>query len=43
MTFESIHDIAYPIKALQKMREMLASRGTVLVCDVKMRRTWGEK
>ena len=43
MTFESIHDIAYPIKALQKMREMLASRGTVLVGDVKMKDVLEEK
>jgi len=43
MTFESVHDIAYPIKALQEMREMLASRGTVLVGDVKMKDVLGRK
>jgi 2-polyprenyl-3-methyl-5-hydroxy-6-metoxy-1,4-benzoquinol methylase len=43
MTFESVHDIAYPIKALQKMREMLGSHGTVLVGDVKMKDVLGEK
>ena len=29
MTFESVHDIAYPIKALEKMREILAPGGNV--------------
>ena len=37
MTFESVHDIAYPIKALEKMREILARGGGVLVGDVKMK------
>jgi ubiquinone/menaquinone biosynthesis C-methylase UbiE len=36
MTFESIHDIAYPIEALRKMKEMVSTNGTVLVGDVKM-------
>ena len=43
MTFESVHDIAYPIKALEKMRDMLAPRGSVLVGDVKMKEVLGEK
>jgi ubiquinone/menaquinone biosynthesis C-methylase UbiE len=43
MTFESVHDIAYPIKALEKMREILAPRGSVLVGDVKMKEVLEEK
>jgi ubiquinone/menaquinone biosynthesis C-methylase UbiE len=43
MTFESVHDIAYPIKALEKMREILAPRGIVLVGDVKMKEVLEEK
>ena len=43
MTFESVHDIAYPIKALQKMREILAPGGSVLVGDVKMKEALKEK
>jgi hypothetical protein len=43
MTFESVHDIAYPIRALQKMRETLAPRGTLLVGDVKMKEVLKEK
>jgi ubiquinone/menaquinone biosynthesis C-methylase UbiE len=37
MTFESIHDIAYPIEALRKMKEMVSTNGAVLVGDVKMK------
>lgn len=36
MTFESIHDIAYPIEALRKMKEIVSTDGAVLVGDVKM-------
>jgi 2-polyprenyl-3-methyl-5-hydroxy-6-metoxy-1,4-benzoquinol methylase len=36
MTFESIHDMAYPIDALQKMKQMVSADGSVLVGDVKM-------
>ena len=43
MTFESVHDIAYPIKALEKMREILAPGGSVLVGDVKMKEVLREK
>src|SRR5215210_2477788 len=43
MTFESVHDIAYPIKALEKMREIIAPRGSVLVGDVKMKEVLREK
>jgi SAM-dependent methyltransferase len=31
--FEVIHDMAYPVKALQRMREMLAPGGVVLIGD----------
>jgi SAM-dependent methyltransferase len=31
--FECIHDMAYPVKALRRMREILAPDGTVLVAD----------
>ena len=37
MTFESIHDMAYPIEALRKMKEMVSTNGAVLVADVKMK------
>ena len=36
MTFESIHDMPYPIESLRKIREMLSPQGVVLVADVKM-------
>jgi 2-polyprenyl-3-methyl-5-hydroxy-6-metoxy-1,4-benzoquinol methylase len=36
MTFESIHDMAYPVEALRKMKEMISKDGAVLVADVKM-------
>ena len=37
MTFESIHDMAYPIEALRKMKELVSTDGgAVLVGDVKM-------
>ena len=37
MTFESIHDMAYPIEALRKMKEIVSTNGAVLVSDVKMK------
>src|SRR5687767_11715288 len=36
MTFESIHDMAYPIEALRKMKEIVSRDGAVIVGDVKM-------
>jgi len=36
ITFESIHDMAYPIQALRKMKEVVSPNGAVLVGDVKM-------
>src|SRR5919107_4087923 len=36
ITFESIHDMAYPIQALRKMKEVVSPNGVVLVGDVKM-------
>jgi 2-polyprenyl-3-methyl-5-hydroxy-6-metoxy-1,4-benzoquinol methylase len=43
MTFESIHDMAYPIDALRKLKEMVAENGAVLVGDVKMKEKVEEK
>ncbi|HZA68704.1 MAG TPA: methyltransferase domain-containing protein, partial [Nitrososphaeraceae archaeon] len=43
MTFESVHDIAYPIDALRKMKEMVSENGAVLVGDVKMKEKVEEK
>ena len=43
MTFESIHDMPYPIESLRKIKEMLSSRGVVLVADVKMNEKLEEK
>jgi ubiquinone/menaquinone biosynthesis C-methylase UbiE len=37
MTFESIHDMPYPIEALRKMKDMLSTNGAILVGDVKMK------
>ena len=37
MTFESIHDMTYPIEALRKMKEIVSTNGAVLVSDVKMK------
>jgi 2-polyprenyl-3-methyl-5-hydroxy-6-metoxy-1,4-benzoquinol methylase len=31
--FECIHDMAYPVKALSKMKEMVSSDGAVLISD----------
>ncbi len=43
MTFESIHDMAYPVEALRKIREMLSPKGVVFVGDVKMKEALTEK
>jgi ubiquinone/menaquinone biosynthesis C-methylase UbiE len=43
MTFESVHDMAYPIDALRKMRDMVSANGAVLVGDVKMKDKLEEK
>jgi 2-polyprenyl-3-methyl-5-hydroxy-6-metoxy-1,4-benzoquinol methylase len=43
MTFETVHDMAYPVEALRKMKEMLCQDGTLLVADVKMGDTLQEK
>jgi len=43
MTFESVHDIAYPVEALRKIREMLSPKGVVFVGDVKMKEALTEK
>lgn len=37
MTFESVHDMAYPIDALRKMKDMVSENGAILVGDVKMK------
>ena len=37
MTFESIHDMPYPIEALQKMRNVVSMNGVVLIGDVRMK------
>lgn len=36
MTFETIHDLAYPVEALKKMRKLVSKDGFVLIGDVKM-------
>jgi 2-polyprenyl-3-methyl-5-hydroxy-6-metoxy-1,4-benzoquinol methylase len=36
MSFESIHDMAYPVEALRKMKEMISEDGAILIADVKM-------
>ncbi|MGE5634235.1 MAG: class I SAM-dependent methyltransferase [Deltaproteobacteria bacterium] len=43
MTFESVHDMPYPIESLQKIKEMLSPQGVVLVADVKMQETLEKK
>ena len=43
MTFESVHDMAYPVDALRKMKEMVSANGAVLVSDVKMKDKLEEK
>jgi hypothetical protein len=45
MTFESIHDMAYPIEALRNMKDMVSeNNGVVLVGeDVKMKDNLEEK
>jgi hypothetical protein len=39
MTFESIHDMPYPIEALQKMRDVVSPDGAMLIGDVSMKET----
>jgi 2-polyprenyl-3-methyl-5-hydroxy-6-metoxy-1,4-benzoquinol methylase len=43
MTFESVHDMAYPIEALRRMKDMVSANGAVLVSDVKMKDKVEEK
>ncbi len=43
MTFESVHDMAYPIEALRRMKDMVSAKGAVLVGDVKMKDKLEEK
>jgi 2-polyprenyl-3-methyl-5-hydroxy-6-metoxy-1,4-benzoquinol methylase len=43
MTFESIHDMPYPIESLRKIKERLSNQGIVLVADVKMQETIEKK
>jgi hypothetical protein len=43
MTFESVHDMAYPIEALRRMKDMISANGAVLVGDVKMKDKLEEK
>jgi 2-polyprenyl-3-methyl-5-hydroxy-6-metoxy-1,4-benzoquinol methylase len=43
MTFESVHDMAYPIDALRKMKDVVAENGAVLVSDVKIKDKLEEK
>jgi ubiquinone/menaquinone biosynthesis C-methylase UbiE len=43
MTFESIHDMPYPIEALQKMRDVVSPDGAILIGDVSMKDRLEEK
>jgi hypothetical protein len=43
MTFESVHDMAYPIEALRRMKDMVSANDAVLVGDVKMKDNWRRK
>lgn len=43
MTFESIHDMPYPIEALQKMRDIVSIDGAILIGDVSMKEKLEEK
>lgn len=43
MTFESIHDMPYPIEALQKMRDVVSTDGALLIGDVSMKEKLEEK
>jgi len=36
LSFESIHDMAYPVEALRKMKEMISEDSAILIADVKM-------
>jgi len=43
ITFESIHDMPYPIEALQKMRDVISIDGAILIGDVSMKERLEEK
>lgn len=43
MTFESIHDMPYPVEALRKMSDIVSSDGAVLIGDVSMKDKLEEK
>ena len=43
ITFESIHDMPYPIEALQKMSDVVSMNGAVLIGDVSMKDKLEEK
>ena len=43
MTFESIHDMPYPVEALQKMRDFVSVNGAILIGDVSMKDKLEEK
>jgi 2-polyprenyl-3-methyl-5-hydroxy-6-metoxy-1,4-benzoquinol methylase len=43
MCFESIHDMAYPVDALNQMRKMVLPNGSVLIADVKMNENLNDK
>lgn len=43
MTFESIHDMPYPIEALEKMRDVVSPNGAILIGDVSMKEKLEEK
>jgi ubiquinone/menaquinone biosynthesis C-methylase UbiE len=43
MTFESIHDMPYPIEALKKMRDVVSMNGAILIGDVSMKDKLEEK
>lgn len=36
LSFESIHNMAYPVETLRKMKEMISEDGAILIADVKM-------
>ncbi len=43
MTFESVHDMPYPIEALKKIKDMVSAEGAVLIGDVSMEDKLEEK
>jgi hypothetical protein len=43
MSFETIHDMAYPVDALNQMRKMVFPNGSVLIADVKMNENLNDK